>query len=111
MSIYHLTVKMHSRAKNKKLHALRALAYRTGSRIVDPDTQHIYDSTSKSREVIHNATITPGFGPVWKDNPQDLWQYVHQSEKRKDAAIFREFECALPKEIADGSSQAIRTDV
>ncbi len=51
MSIYHLTVKMHSRAKNKKLHALRALAYRTGSRIVDPATQHIYDSTSKSREV------------------------------------------------------------
>ena len=104
MSIYHLTVKMHSRAKNKKLHALRALAYRTGSRIVDPVTQHIYDSTSKSREVIHNATITPGFGPAWKDNPQDLWQHVHQSEKRKDAAIFREFECALPKEIADGAS-------
>lgn len=104
MSIYHLTVKMHSRAKNKKLHALRALAYRTGSRIVDPVTQQIYDSTSKSREVIHNATITPGFGPAWKDNPQDLWQHVHQSEKRKDAAIFREFECALPKEIADGAS-------
>ena len=104
MSIYHLTVKMHSRAKNKKLHALRALAYRTGSRIVDPVTRHIYDSMSKSREVIHNATITPSFGPAWKDNPQDHWQHVHQSEKRKDAAIFREFECALPQEIADGAA-------
>ena len=72
MSIYHLTVKMHSRAKNKKLHALRALAYRTGSRIVDPVTLHIYDSTSKSREVIHNATIAPGYGPAWKDNPRPL---------------------------------------
>ena len=100
MSIYHFTVKMHSRAKNKKLRALRAYAYRSGTRVVDPITQRVYNSTSKRREVIRCHTITPDFGPAWKDDPESLWEQVERIEKRVDAGLFREFEIALPKEIA-----------
>jgi hypothetical protein len=100
MSIYHFTVKMHSRAKNKKLRALRAYAYRAGARVVDPITQAVYNSTSKRHEVIRCDTITPDIGPAWKDDPLELWHSVQQIEKRVDAGLFREFECALPKEVA-----------
>jgi hypothetical protein len=100
MSIYHFTVKMHSRAKNKKLRALRAYAYRAGTRVVDPITQAVYNSTAKRHEVIRCNTITPDIGPAWKDDPLELWHQVQQIEKRVDAGLFREFECALPKEVA-----------
>lgn len=100
MSIYHFTVKMHSRAKNKKLRTLRAYAYRAGARVVDPITHSVYNSTAKRHEVIRCNTITPDIGPAWKDDPLELWHQVEQIEKRVNACLFREFECALPKEIA-----------
>lgn len=106
MAIYHLTAKWHTRKKNKKLRALRAYAYRAGTRVFDPLNNRVYNSTNKT-EVVYSATLAPPNAPAWMLDPLALWEKIEQRETRKDAVIFAEWEGALPNELDIEACKAI----
>ena len=98
MAIFHLTTKMHSRADDPKLNALRSYAYRAGVKVINPKTGKIYNHTNKE-EVISTKTMVPKFCPTWMSDPIQLWRKVEEIETRCDAQIFRELEFALVHEL------------
>lgn len=100
MAIYHLTTKIHGRADNPKLHALRALAYRAALQISDPEYGQIFNYGYKTREVVEYKTLVPDHAPGWMKSPEALWLAVEQRETRDDAQVFREVEAALPIELS-----------
>jgi hypothetical protein len=100
MAIYHLTTKIHGRADNPKLHALRSLAYRTGTKIFDPISQRTFNSLYKKKEVVATKTLVPPHAKSWSISAFELWSKAEQRENRYDAQIFREIEAALPIEMS-----------
>ena len=100
MAIYHFTTKVHGRADNPKLHALRALAYRAAHVIDLPDIGRRFNYGYKKKEVVATETLLPEYAPSWMSNALDLWGMVEEKETRDDAQVFREIEAALPIELS-----------
>ena len=100
MAIYHFTTKVHGRADNPKLHALRALAYRAAKVIDLPDIGRKFNYWYKKKEVVATETMLPKYAPSWMNSAIDLWGHVEDKETRDDAQIFREIEAALPIELS-----------
>ena len=104
MAIYHLSVKIGSRAKGQS--AIAAAAYRSGSRLTDHETGAVSDYTNKGRVVFSEIALCKNAPAAFADR-QTLWDAVHEIEKNKNAQLWREFEAALPKEL--DRSQQIET--
>lgn len=104
MAIYHLSVKIGSRAKGQS--AIAAAAYRSGSRLTDHETGVVSDYTNKGGVVFSEIALCQNAPAEYADR-QTLWDAVHEIENAKNARLWREIEVALPKEL--DRSQQIET--
>lgn len=96
MAIFHLSVKVISRASGRS--AVAAAAYRSADRLHDDRLGRDHDFTNKSG-VVHSEVLLPENAPdEWHDRER-LWNAVESFEKRKDAQLAREVEFAIPREM------------
>ncbi|AJA11207.1 conjugal transfer relaxase TraA [Sphingopyxis fribergensis] len=96
MAIFHLSVKVISRAAGRS--AVAAAAYRSAERLHDERLDRAHDFTNKSG-VVHSEVLLPENAPdKWRDRER-LWNDVEAFEKRKDAQLSREVEFAIPREM------------
>ena len=94
MAIFHLSVKVISRAAGRS--AVAAAAYRSAERLHDERLDRAHDFTNKSG-VVHSEVLLPEKAPdEWRDRER-LWNDVEAFEKRKDAQLAREVEFAIPR--------------
>ena len=96
MAIFHLSVKVISRAAGRS--AVAAAAYRAGERLHDERLDRDHDFTNKSG-VVHNEVLLPENTPEDFADREKLWNAVEATEKRKDAQLSREVEFAIPREM------------
>ncbi|MBM3099329.1 Ti-type conjugative transfer relaxase TraA [Gluconobacter cerinus] len=107
MAIYHLSVKLISRATGRS--AVAAAAYRSASRLEDDRLQRTHDFTNKTG-VVHSEILLPTGAPDrWKDRSV-LWNEVERTETRRDAQLAREVEFALPRELPKYAAIALAQD-
>ena len=96
MAIFHLSVKVISRAAGRS--AVAAAAYRSAERLHDERLDRAHDFTNKSG-VVHSEVLLPENAPDDWRNRERLWNDVEAFEKRKDAQLSREVEFAIPREM------------
>ena len=107
MAIFHLSVKVISRAAGRS--AVAAAAYRSAERLHDERLDRAHDFTNKSG-VVHSEVLLPENAPEdWRDRER-LWNEVEGFEKRKDAQLSREVEFAIPREMNQQQSVALARD-
>lgn len=96
MALYHLTAKVHSRAKGQS--ACGAAAYRAGVKIENEYDGVVYDYTRK-QNVEYSTILLPDNAPREYHNRSKLWNSVEMNEKQCNARLCREIEFALPREL------------
>jgi hypothetical protein len=96
MASYHLSVKTVSRATGRS--GPGAAAYRTASLIQCERDGTTHDYTRRSG--VEASFIVAPPGAAWAQDRAALWNAVEAAEKRKDAKVAREYELALPHELA-----------
>ncbi len=93
---------LHAHAKQIKRSSGRssvaAVAYRSGSRIIDERTGLIHDYTKK-QGVEHSQIFKPDNAPVWAQDRATLWNAVEVKENRSNSATAHELEVAFPSEF------------
>ena len=101
MAIYHLSIKTLGRSQGRS--ATAAAAYRSGGKIADLTSGQVFDYTRK-RGVEHTEIVLPTKVVLqdinWARDRQALWNAAEVAEKRKDARVAREYELAIPHELA-----------
>lgn len=107
MAIYHLSVKVVSRAKGQSVVA--SAAYRSAQSLYDERLGQIFDYTRKAG-VEHTEILAPGGAPEWVHDRSVLWNTVEQVEKRKDAQLAREIEIGLPVELTKDEQVTLLRD-
>lgn len=83
-------------------------AYRSGQTLWD-DSQGRSFGYDKP-DVVHTEIMAPDGAPAWVFDRQTLWNAVERSERRKDAALAREAEISLPRELSPGQRMAVIRD-
>ncbi len=96
MAIFHLSVKVISRASGRS--AVAAAAYRGAERLHDERLDRDHDFTNKDG-VVHSEVMLPEGAPPEFADREKLWNAVEAAEKRKDAQLAREVEFAIPREL------------
>jgi Ti-type conjugative transfer relaxase TraA len=96
MAIFHMSVKVISRASGRS--AVAAAAYRSASRLNDERLDRDHDFSHKSG-VVHSEVMLPEGAPEHLADREKLWNEVEATEKRKDAQLAREVEFAIPREM------------
>lgn len=94
--LFHLSVKMVQRSKGRS--ATAAIAYRAGIDITDERTGERFDYTRKTG-VSYSEIVLPKGAPEEFRDRKKLWNAVEQAETRKNSAVAREFEVALPHDL------------
>ena len=102
MASYHLSVKPVSRADGRS--ATAAAAYRAAARIACTRQARVHDYTRRAG-VLYSEIVLP-VGAIAHDR-QALWNAAEAAEKRKDGRVAREFEIALPAELAPDQRLAL----
>lgn len=97
MAIYHLSIKIISRGKNKS--AVAASAYRSGEKIKNEYDGIVHDFTRKGG-IAHTEILLPRNAPQEFLDRGTLWNSVEKIEKSKNSQLAREIEIALPKELS-----------
>src|SRR3546814_20301061 len=95
MAIFHLSVKVISRAAGRS--AVAAAAYRAGERLHDERLDRDHDFRAKSG-VEHSEIMLPESAPERFSDRATLWNEVEATEKRKDAQLAREVEFSIRTE-------------
>ena len=105
MAIYYLGVKSFGRsAGTGGSVSTSAAAYRSGERIRDERTGHVYDHSHR-RDIEHQEILLPAHATDalsrldWARNRSELWNRVERSEPRANARVAREYIVALPHEL------------
>ena len=96
MAIYHLSIKIISRGKNKS--AVAASAYRSGEKIKNEYDGIVHDFTRKGG-IAHTEILLPQNAPQEFSDRGTLWNSVEKIEKSKNSQLAREIEIALPQEL------------
>ena len=107
MAIFHLSVKVISRASGRS--AVAASAYRAGERLHDERLDRDHDFTNKDG-VVHSEVMLPEGAPPEFADREKLWNAVEAAEKRKDAQLSREVEFAIPREMNKSKGIALARD-
>jgi Ti-type conjugative transfer relaxase TraA len=107
MAIFHLSVKVISRASGRS--AVAASAYRAGERLHDERLDRDHDFTNKDG-VVHSEVMLPEGAPAEFADREKLWNAVEAAEKRKDAQLSREVEFAIPREMNKSQGIALARD-
>ncbi|MDB6090450.1 MAG: hypothetical protein JWN85_3234 [Gammaproteobacteria bacterium] len=101
MAMFRLQIESLSRKAGRR--ATAAAAYRAGERIRDERTGELHNY-SRRKDVLHTEIFLPsslGTAPLeWARDRGRLWNTAEQAEKRKDAAVAREYQVVLPFELA-----------
>jgi hypothetical protein len=102
MAEYHLHAKTHSRGAGKGAggharYVLRAGPYskRTVQLVEGSHVRRVEES--REDEVVYSASANM---PTWAKNPVDYWDAADSFE-RANGTVYREIECALPKELSE----------
>lgn len=96
MAIYHCSIKIGSKGKGQS--AVAAAAYRSGSTLIDENTETVIDY-SKKRGIIYSEIMLCKNAPPEYNDRQTLWNAVHRIEKASNAQVYREIEVSLPAEL------------
>ena len=107
MAIFHLSVKPISRSAGRS--ATAAAAYRAGEKILDERTGEIHDYARRGGVETADLVLPDG-APEWASDRAKLWNAAELAEKRKDACVAREYEVALPAELAPAERRALALD-
>ncbi len=107
MAIFHLSVKVISRASGRS--AVAASAYRAAERLHDERLDRDHDFTNKDG-VVHSEVMLPEGAPPEFADREKLWNAVEAAEKRKDAQLSREVEFAIPRELNKSQGIALARD-
>jgi Ti-type conjugative transfer relaxase TraA len=107
MAIFHLSVKVISRASGRS--AVAAAAYRGAERLHDDRLDRDHDFTNKDG-VVHSEILLPKDAPPEFADREKLWNAVEAAEKRKDAQLSREVEFAIPREMNKSQGIALARD-
>ena len=103
MAIFHLSVKPVSRAGGRS--ATAASAYRAAEIVHDHTTGQTFDYTRK-RGVEHSEIVLPTECARkdinWARDRETLWNAAEVAENRSNSRVAREYELALPHEMAHG---------
>lgn len=98
MAIYHCAVKTISRRRGQS--AVAAEAYRSGTRLRDERRGVVHDYRNRSG-VLHREIVLPPIDDVvWAYDREILWNLAEHAERRRDAKVAREYQVALPRELA-----------
>ncbi len=103
LAIYHLHAKVISRGDKRS--AVAAAAYRAAECLMDERLGRAQNFRAKTGVVHREVMLPPGAPARWSDRAT-LWNEVEQVERRCDAALAREVEIALPREL--GRVEAVR---
>lgn len=95
-AIFHYAIKIISRSKGRSITA--CAAYRTGDKLIDPDTGQTHDFTRK-KGVMYSEILLPDNAPEDFKSRQILWDAVAEIECKNNSQLAREIEVALPKEL------------
>lgn len=104
MAIFHLSVKAIGRASGRS--ATAAAAYRAATRIADERTGLVHDYSRKGG-VEHREIVVPEGAPAWAQDRARLWNAAELAETRRNSTVAREFEVALPGELAPAERRAL----
>lgn len=104
MAIYHCSVKTVGRSAGRS--ATGAAAYRAGVCIEDTRTGEVHDYRRK-QGVEHTELVLP-FGVNLERS--ELWNKAEHAENRKNSTVAREYEVALPEELAPNERQKLARD-
>ncbi len=97
MSIYHLSAKIFSRSDGVSI--IARAAYRSGTRMTDPETGKTYDYRRKIEAVYSEISLCPNAPEQYRDR-NTLWCSVQEEEHASNSQIAREIEAALPIEYS-----------
>jgi len=97
MAIYHFSVKTISRSDGRS--ATAAIAYRSGSVVIDARVGLIHDYSHKKGVLLSKIIVTDD-APAWAHDREQLWNEVEFAEKRKNSTVAREIIVALPHELS-----------
>ncbi|MCC8986022.1 MAG: MobA/MobL family protein [Nitrospira sp.] len=98
MAIFHLAAKVVSRKAGQSV--IAKAAYNAREELTEERTGEIKDY-SRAQGLIFSGLYTPANAPEWAHDRAQLWNKADQAEKRKDAALAREYEVALPHELSN----------
>ena len=107
MAIYHLQVKIFSRAHGHSVVA--AAAYRAGAALTDEASTITHDYRRKEG-VEHAEILAPEGAPDWVFDRARLWNSVEACERRRDAQLAREAELGLPIELDPEAQRTLLRD-
>jgi Ti-type conjugative transfer relaxase TraA len=107
LAIYHLTVKIISRARGQSVAA--AAAYRSGSALRD-ERYGVTHNYARNGKAAHSEIMSPTGAPAWVQDRETLWNRVEAAERRKDAQLARAVEIGLPVELSPRESLALTRD-
>lgn len=104
-------IETHTRSQGHS--AIAGAAYRLGLKLVDVRTGdwHDYHRRSLRGEIVLALTIAPEGSPGWAVNPQEMWERVEASEKRKDAQLARDFRVPLPLGLSSDQASAMAQEM
>lgn len=94
-------LEVHSRSKQHS--AIAGVAYRLGLRLYDRRTGiwHDYRKRKVGEEIVRALTLAPPGAPAWASDPHELWARAEAAEKRKDAAVARDYRIPIPLGLSD----------
>ena len=81
-------------------------AYRHRSVMIDKRTGEIHGEKSANRDdLVYAEILAPDNTPDFlKKSSNDLWCFVEQTERRKDARTAKEFKITLPRDLSKKKS-------
>jgi hypothetical protein len=97
MAIYHCKRQIIKRSAEKS--TVASAAYRSGEELYDEREQETKKSGLKDR-VVSSWITAPDYAGSWANDRCRLWNSLEAFEKRKDAQLAIEIECALPHELS-----------
>jgi hypothetical protein len=95
MAIFHLEQTQHKRSAGHS--AVGGCAYRVGENLIDAN--NVVHEYSAKDEVVFSEVVSPSRPDVSGTDALPLFLALEAFEKRKDATLGMEYECALPNEL------------
>ena len=80
--------------------AVAAAAYRAAEELFDERAGQAHDYSRKEGVELSEIVLPDGTEADWAQDRETLWNAAEAAERRRDARVAREFEVALPEEIA-----------
>lgn len=95
MAIYHLSVKIGSRANGKS--AVASSSYRSAEKLHSQSDNKTFDYRRK-QSVVYTEIMLPENAPREYADRATLWNSVEKAERQSNAQLYREFEISIPNE-------------